>query len=77
MEVLRGPNDRPALIDDQTRKQQPPAWSQNSVSVDDEGLPFVEVKWSQLHATTGDLRQSTTATASRHTSSTNLPGQYT
>ena len=26
VEVLGGPNDRPAVIDDQTRKQQSPAW---------------------------------------------------
>ena len=45
VEMLGRPNNRPALIDDQTRQQQPPARSQNSVSVDHEGLPFVEVKW--------------------------------
>lgn len=54
---------------------QAPARSQNSVSVDPEGLLFVEVKW-QLHSTTGDLRRSTTAIARRHTFAANLPGQY-
>jgi hypothetical protein len=45
VKVLGGPNDRPALINDQTREQQGPARGQNSISVDHEGLVFVEVKW--------------------------------
>jgi hypothetical protein len=45
MEMLGRPNDRPAFIDDTACKQQPAARTQNSVSVDHEGLLFVEVKW--------------------------------
>jgi len=45
MEMLGRPNDRPAFINDTAGKQQPAAGSQNSVSVDHEGLLFVEVKW--------------------------------
>ena len=39
------PRDRPTLIDDTTREQQAPARSQNSISVDHEGLLIVAVKW--------------------------------
>ena len=41
MKVLGRPNNRPTLINNTTRKQQPPARSQNSISVDHEGLLFV------------------------------------
>lgn len=53
--MLGGPNDRPPLIDDQTREQQSPAWGQNGISVDHEGL--LSSKWvsKQLHSTTGSL----------------------
>jgi hypothetical protein len=45
MKVFCGPHDRPAFVNDAAREQQPPAWSQDSISVDHEGLLFVEVKW--------------------------------
>jgi hypothetical protein len=45
MKMLGRPNDRPTFINDTAGKQQPASGSQNSVSVDHEGLLFVEVKW--------------------------------
>jgi hypothetical protein len=45
VEVLGGPNDRPAFLDDAARQQQAPSRSQNSISVDHEGLLIIAVKW--------------------------------
>ena len=45
VEMFSRPRDRPTLIDDTTREQQAPARSQNSISVDHEGLLIVAVKW--------------------------------
>jgi hypothetical protein len=45
MKVFGGPSDRPTLLDDTAREQQAPARSQNSISVDHEGLLMLRVKW--------------------------------
>ena len=45
MEMLGRPRNRPALLNNAAREQQPATRGQYGISVDHEGLLFAEVKW--------------------------------
>jgi hypothetical protein len=75
--TFSGPGDRPLLIHDQTRQLQTGTRGQGCVSVGHEDLQAAERFSRQLHSTPGGLRPPRSFRSCRHTTSTNVPGQYT